>query len=67
MKTQILLPCLIPPLPLKNASLNFLQKDSKEGIFRDSGGKEGGRRTIWVLIFQHLKLGPICAHMQKEF
>ena len=50
---------------LKNAHTRiFWQKDTKGGLFR--GFKRQGRRRIWVLLFQHLKLGPICDHLQKD-
>ena len=42
----------------------FLAKRSKRRHF--GGFRRQGRRRIWVLIFQHLKLGPICAHLQKD-
>ena len=43
----------------------FDKKIQKEAFLGGSGGKEGG--GFGIHIFKPLKLGPICARMQKEF
>ena len=42
----------------------FYIKIKMEALLGGLGGKEG--RRIGVLIFQHLKVGTVSAHMQKK-